>query len=857
MSGTQTWQAALAAFERWQDAADPAALLAEIETEDPALAARVRGLIEADRQAEAGNFLAQPVQAEALGQELAGQRLGAWTLQSLLGRGGMGEVWRARRSDGAHSGEAAIKLLHSPGRGDAAAARFRREGELLARLRHPHIAQLLDIGEAQLGPWALRYLVIELVDGGERLDAYATARQLGTAERLALMQQVCSAVAHAHAQLIVHRDLKPGNVLVTPDGQVKLLDFGVAKLLDNTEGSDELTRLAAAGLTPEYAAPEQLHGEPVSVATDVYALGVMLCQLLTGQRQLPGAKGLDADLRALISRATQPRPEDRYASVAALSEDLRRYQDHEPLFARAGPWRYRAGKFLRRHRVGVAAGSVVTLSLLAGLAGTWWQWREAAQEAERTRRVQTVMTELLGAFSPEVANRSDVPMVELLRRAWAEAKKRLADDPALLADVAKPLGLLLSRAGDMGLAAEALEVAAARPGAIADTGLTLELAHAWRRQNMTDRARPLLEALTNSADTTGRVVGMSYMGELALEEGDLAAAESWLKQAAASALQLGGRAHPGYRRACDDLLDLARQRGDWEGARHWASEQIQASHGHARSLAQARVSYGVLLMDLGELKNAVAELDAGVASLTEVLGRKDAITVYARTWLANALARSGRHSEAMEAATAAVQDARAVSEPLGLPSVSLTLQRWRLRGDAALQARAELPALADELGRLGHPAGRARAQVLLAEALLRLDAPATEPQALLAAAWTWQSPNLPQVDSERWLTLALYALTHLLSQQPVEAQAKMQDAESAVLAATPELHPDRLRVAALRNWLHARVSGDSEGWFIARDRYLQALNWRSDAASLRKRILGLPDPARHASIAAPLLLLST
>jgi serine/threonine-protein kinase len=790
-----------------------------------------------------------------LGQALAGQRLGAWTLQSLLGRGGMGEVWRAQRSDGAHSGEAAIKLLHSPGRGDAAAARFRREGELLARLRHPHIAQLLDIGEAQLGPWAVRYLVIELVDGGERLDAYATARQLGTAERLALMQQVCSAVAHAHAQLIVHRDLKPGNVLVTPDGQVKLLDFGVAKLLDNTEGSDELTRLAAAGLTPEYAAPEQLRGEPVSVATDVYALGVMLCQLLTGQRQLPSATGLDADLRALIARATQARPEDRYASVAALSEDLRRYIDHEPLFARAGPWRYRAGKFLRRHRVGVAAGSLLTLSLLLGLAGTAWQWRAARLEADRTRRVQTVMTELLGAFSPEVANRADVPMVELLRRAWAEAKKRLADDPALLADVAKPLGLLLSRAGDMGLAAEAL--ALAHSHANADAELTLELAHAWRRQNQTERARPLFEALANGQDPTSRTAAMGYLGELALEGGDAVGAERWLKQAAQSALSVSGRTHPVYRRACDDLLDLARQRGDWASARHWANEMIQASQGHPQTMAQARVSHGVLLMDLGDLSGAVPELEAGVASLTQVLGRQDAITVYARTWLANALARSGRQAEALDVATQAVHDARAVSEPLGLPTVSLTLQRWRLRGDASHTARADLPALADELGRLGHPAGRARAQVLWAEALLRSGGPASEAQALLDAAQQWQSANLSASDAEHWQTLALSALTQLLLDQPSKAQTHMQAAEAAVVAATPDSHPDRLRVAALRAWLQARVSGDRNAWPTARDRYLQTLAWRPDADTLRSKFLGLPDPAGHASIAAALLLLAT
>jgi serine/threonine-protein kinase len=218
----------------------------------------------------------------------------------------MGEVWAATRSDGLHAGRAAIKLLRgvhmqAP---DAAllSARFAREGELLARLAHPHIAQLLDAGLAADGT---RYLVLEYVQG-ERIDHWCDARRLSVNARLRLLLQLCEAVAFAHANLVVHRDLKPANVLVTDTGQVKLLDFGVAKLLDDAPESGELTRLGAAGLTPEYAAPEQIDGAAVTVATDVYALGVLMFVLLSGQRPYGSPRSTAAQLARAIVEA-EPR----------------------------------------------------------------------------------------------------------------------------------------------------------------------------------------------------------------------------------------------------------------------------------------------------------------------------------------------------------------------------------------------------------------------------------------------------------------------------------------------------------------------------------------------------------------------
>jgi serine/threonine protein kinase/tetratricopeptide (TPR) repeat protein len=395
--------------------------LAALRETQPELAAELEAVLVGEADLDTRGFLTEAagVRGEWGLPGLAGQRLGAYTLERPLGQGGMGTVWLARRSDGRYEGTAAVKLLNLALLDAVGGARFRREGSLLARLSHPNIARLLDAGVTDGGQ---PYLVLEHVEG-ERIDRYADARHLPPDARIRLFLHVLSAVAHAHANLIVHRDLKPSNILVTADGTVKLLDFGIARLLEDGAPGAEASTLTDAGgrpLTPEYAAPEQVAGGTVTTGTDVYALGVLLYVLLAGRHptgdgsRTPAEylKGIldtepprlsstvtSADARAtplerlrrlyagdldnIVAKALKKRPEERYTTVGALADDLQRHLNHEPVGARADSLRYRAGKFVRRNRVPVALASVAGLAVVAGIAGTITQAVRATAHAAR------------------------------------------------------------------------------------------------------------------------------------------------------------------------------------------------------------------------------------------------------------------------------------------------------------------------------------------------------------------------------------------------------------------------------------------------------------------------------------------
>lgn len=389
----------------------------------------------------------------------AGQRLGAWRLEARIGEGGMGEVWLARRADGLYQADAAIKLLRSDLPRARLAARFARERRALARLNHPGIAKLLDAG---IGDDGQAWLVLEHVQGWA-LNTHVRRRCPTVAARVALMVAVAEAVAHAHAQLIVHRDLKPSNVMVTPEGVPKLLDFGIAALLDDDDAeSSQLTRMTGRGLTLGYASPEQITGAPVGVAGDVFSLGVMLHELLAGElpfsrhdaprteieyavlhepaRRLgqsqacPPDQPVDArlargDLEAIVAKALRKQPSERYESVRALIDDLQRWREHRPVSVRREDWRHRARLWLQRHAL-IAGLSLATVAALgSGLAVSLQQWRRAEAAARLSDQVTTYLTDLLASASPDAHGGQWPNVLQLLDKSRGDIDRQFADAP--------------------------------------------------------------------------------------------------------------------------------------------------------------------------------------------------------------------------------------------------------------------------------------------------------------------------------------------------------------------------------------------------------------------------------------------
>ncbi|MBW8848184.1 MAG: serine/threonine protein kinase [Burkholderiales bacterium] len=395
----------------------------------------------------------------------AGDRIGPYRLLEEIGHGGMGSVWRAERADGSYQREVALKLPRLTW-GAGLARLMAQERDIGAMLEHPNIARLYDAGIDARG-WP--YLALELV-AGQPIDAWCHSQKLGVGERLALLLQVLRAVGYAHGRLVVHRDIKPSNVLVTPDGQAHLLDFGIAKLLSEANAGVALTQESERRLTPHYASPEQLRDEPVTVATDVYSLGVLAFELLTGHTPyrlgsvgrssraaweaavLAGeperassrcddpamARAVRGDLDAILAKALRRDPAERYASVEAFAQDLERHQRGEPVLAQPdSPW-YRLGRTLRRHRLALAATTTVLAALAVGGGLALRQAQRAELAAQRQSVATSFAAALLRADQTAFFARTDArrPTPELtLADSAALIQQRFSAEPELQADL--------------------------------------------------------------------------------------------------------------------------------------------------------------------------------------------------------------------------------------------------------------------------------------------------------------------------------------------------------------------------------------------------------------------------------------
>ena len=463
---SERWRRIEEVFER-ASAASPEsrpALLDEACAGDAELRREVESLLACD--ADDDTFLNTRIAgaAEQVASDqaasLIGKRIGAWRITGVAGRGGMGAVYRAVRDDGQYDKEAALKLVRRGLASDADLRRFRRERQILARLEHPSIARLLDGGTTEDG---LPYLVMEFV-AGQPVTAHC--RDLSVTDKLRLFRQVCAAVQYAHQNLIVHRDLKPGNILVTADGVPKLLDFGIAKLLDPEASTDDpaATITSAWMLTPDYASPEQILGHSITAASDVYSLGAILYELLTGRRAhqikgrtageieraicqeeterpstATGSRQFRGDLDNIVLMAMRKQPSRRYGSVEQFSEDIRRYLEGLPVLARTDTLVYRAGKFLRRNRWPVAIGSVAAAGLIATTSLAIVQAKRAQRQSAAGREL--AMTLLIDAnermrMQPVSAEARRI-MVERGLAYLDPLSREAGNDPAVLWDLAR------------------------------------------------------------------------------------------------------------------------------------------------------------------------------------------------------------------------------------------------------------------------------------------------------------------------------------------------------------------------------------------------------------------------------------
>lgn len=678
------------------DAPARALRLAELRGEDPELAHDLEGLLKLEE--ESGQFLADPLLTLFSGLH-PDAVVGPYRLERMLGEGGMGQVWLARRDDGLYQRRVALKLLR-PGIADPnLRLRFTRERQILARLEHPHIARLLDAGISADGQ---PYLALEYVEG-EPITDWCKAHDLPLDARLQLFQQICRALSHAHANLIVHRDLKPSNILVTPLDEVRLLDFGIAKLLDGDNTLPEHTRTGMRAFTLHYAAPEQIRGEPVTTMTDVYALGMVLYELLADARPYRLKRQTDAewedaivnsdparpsaallrnadneddheraqtlrrrarmlagDLDNIVLKALAKPPERRYPSVEAFAQDVQRFREGKPVAARAQSIGYRLSKFVSRHRwaLGTALLTAVVLSISLGVVA--WQAQSALNQAHRAQAMQDFVIGLIEE-SGGASNNGQLNLRNLLENGILRIDRELPNQPATRAELYGVIAQLRVGMGDYQQALRLLErqrdvlSQLKRPPAglllssTADMGnLQLLLGNPEQcvgamRQRMDLAIREQRLLPRQAADFYGQ------LGRCQRALGERDAAQLLFQQALALR-----RSNPhevsGQVQAMMDLANLRADEGDNTAAMRQYKDALDVLLGSAggRHTLAIELERNLCALQRGQGRSAQAELHCRKALelAMQLHGAEHRATIDARRQLATVLADQGRLSEA-------------------------------------------------------------------------------------------------------------------------------------------------------------------------------------------------------------------
>jgi serine/threonine protein kinase len=707
------WQQLSALYEL-ADAMAPTALsgwLAALRAQGHPLLGQLEQMLDARSQVRHHDFLHTlprlPVASEAAPPHaimwVEGSRIGPYRLLRHLGAGGMAEVWQAQRVDGAFERTVAIKLLfrhEGSHQSDSFAQRFTRERDILASLHHPHIAGLHDAGVTTTGqPW----LALEYVEG-ETLIHWCDAQRLDLTARVRLFRQVLLAVQHAHANLVIHRDLKPGNILVTAQGEVRLLDFGIAKLMEakgDTLAETELTRQSGRPLTPQYASPEQLLGQPLTTACDVYSLGVVLYELLSGERpyelkmasaaQLEQAildieprapsrraltevaakargstgpalrKALSSDLDAIVLRAMAKQSARRYGSVEALRADLDRWLAGEPVEARTPSAAYRVAKFAGRHRLGMALGVSAVLSLIGVATIAVVMGLQAREDSARAGAARDFMLGLFKRADQEKARGADITARELLETGRKDVLTRMAAQPRLQAELLQGIGTIQKDMGEYVGADSAYgdaariygQIGMPRDAALAHTAQAdaavrmgdMKLAQAALQQAKDTRNRP-------SADAELDARMSEVEGWIAVARGDALNARDLFRQSHEQALKAFGQYHLKVMDALRGQAAAERQLRNFDEALRLL-DLLQAT-AERTSGVDARMMPGLarsranLLLTAGHVAEALDQVASALPRCVSDLGpnhRECRELMFAKV---NAMLRLGMTSRAVE-----------------------------------------------------------------------------------------------------------------------------------------------------------------------------------------------------------------
>jgi len=786
-----------------------------------------------------------------------GSEVGPYRLEAPLGAGGMGVVWRARRQDDGPDREVALKLPHPDMLTGAIRQRFRRERDLLAGLNHPHIAVLYDAGITLHGH---PYMALELVQGTP-ITAYCSTMQAGLARRMELLEQVLDALGYAHQRLIVHRDIKPSNVMVTPEGVVKLLDFGIAKLLQGTETTEMMLTQAVARLaTPGYGAPEQISGGEITVAADLFSVGVLGFELCTGvlpfgtgpasdfgqfplasRRAQSGAAefqrlaaGLRGDLDAILAKALSLDARQRYVSADAFARDLRRWREGLPVSARKVGWPTLTSKFIRRNPVGVTLAAALFVVFIGGTAGIYWQARRAAAAAVRANTIKDFMVSLFTEGNPAKGYKPSELMTakELLDIGTDRARSAFAHDPATEIALLETLGDVYDRLTDATRAEEVrsrqLEIARALHGPAAPDVIvdTLRLANTEVLFLNYDKAFALLESIRAPVfGGTGEhsLERAKWLGEHANAlRGQSGARDQAIAESQAS-IAIFAQYFPNDPFYADALRDLSNFQYDAE--RYDASlaaldrgREVARLQGQSDKMDELMyaANRGSRLEKLGRLDEAAASFTAEARQAEAMTGRNSAFFVHAQDALANLLHLRGERvaADALFAATLADNNAHAAS------TGGLTALRRAYGAALAREGRpaAAMPLLEQALAET-QPHGRdesslRRTQALLGDCYDQLGRTQQARALLLAARDAWmQFGPLDGAQSlearERWARFL--ASQNEAAAAAAEYRAVLHDAGAKASAAAALAQAGLARLALAQGDLAAAAGASQAG----------------------------------------------